>query len=165
MACAGITTIPREVVFLMMECMDINKLLAFSATCKDYRALSRRVNVKGTVTANGGEMVKDISTILPRTQKLELVGLETPYANANFACFRCLHHIIVSGNSIGDIIFLCTLTSVQILELPYTQVSDVSPLSKLTSLQTLYLSDTQVSNMSPLSELTSLLNLDLSKTC
>ncbi len=59
---------------------------------------------------------------------------------------------------------LADLSTLQILNISCSLVSDLSPLSKLSALQLLYIYDTQISDLSPLTQLSALQKLDVSNT-
>jgi internalin A len=64
----------------------------------------------------------------------------------------------------GGIGPLARLTSLQTLEVSYTQITDLAPLAGLTALQTLHVSGTQITDLAPLAGLTALQTLHVYNT-
>ena len=74
-----------------------------------------------------------------------------------------LTELKLSGNKIGDIKPLASLTKLTVLMLHDNQIRDIKPLASLTNLQKLHLSDNQISDIKPLSSLTNLTELVLNE--
>ncbi|MDR2751090.1 MAG: serine/threonine protein kinase [Clostridiales bacterium] len=111
----------------------------------------------------GNNPVADISPIF-KLNKLTSLNLDRIQNLTDFSFipkFSSLRILSLSGTAISDIHFLSELTNMTKLLLYENQIEDISPLSKLSNLDWLLLDNNQITDISPLSNLTNLTLLTL----